>query len=69
MEPDTRKTVYWIVKPTFNIAREMIAIFPVNVVSSRNVSSGMKFNVSQRYPKYSFEKLKNAVEKKIRGAL
>jgi hypothetical protein len=47
----------------------MIAVFPVEVVSSRNASSSVKFSVAeaQGYPKFSFEKLENAVKRKTRN--
>jgi hypothetical protein len=66
LEPDTRKTLYWIVKPTIDIARRTIVTFPINVVSSRNASSSMTFCVAEApgYPKYSFERLKNAVKRR-----
>lgn len=71
LEPGTKKTLYWIVKPSINITGGMIATFPINVVSSRNASSSTKFSIAtvRGYPKYSFERLKTEVKKKIRGAL
>lgn len=44
----------------------MIAVFPIDVVSSRNASSGVEFSVAeaQGYSKRSLEKLENAVKRK-----
>jgi hypothetical protein len=66
LEPDTRRTLYWIVKPTIDIAKRKIVTFPINVVSSRNASSSMTFCVAEApgYRKYSFERLKNAVKRR-----
>jgi hypothetical protein len=66
MEPETRKTLYWIVKPEINIEGHMTAVFPVNVVSSENVFTSVKFSVEKGkwLPSYRFEWLKNEVEKK-----
>lgn len=71
MEPGTKKTVYWIVKPTVDISRSVITTFPVEVVLSRNASSNIKFSTARApgYTKQSFKKLKDAVNKKIRDAL
>ena len=71
MEPDTKKTVYWIVKPTINLPEKMITTFPIKIISSRGNSSTTKFSVvkGQEYTKHSFEKLKKAVEIKIKSEL
>lgn len=71
MEPDTRRTLYWIVKPTIDIEKRMIAVFPIDVVSSRNASSSVKFSVAeaQGYSKLSFEELENEVKRKNMNAL
>ncbi len=66
MGPDTRKILYWIVKPRIDLERGMIAVFPIDVVSSRNISANIRFSVAkaQGYTKYGYEKLKDAVDKK-----
>ena len=71
MEPNTKKTVYWIVRPTIDLDRRMAAIFPIDIVSFRNVSSSLKLKVAkeQGYPKISLEKLKNKVNRKIKDSL
>lgn len=71
MEPDTKKTVYWIVKPTINMPRRMITTFPIEIISSRGASSIIKFSVAkgQGYTKHNFERLKKAVEMKIKSEL
>jgi hypothetical protein len=74
LEPDTRITVYWIVKSTIDVGENMptmIATFPINVVSSKSASTSVKFRASkgQGYNKYSFESLKNQVGKKFRKTL
>ena len=53
MEPENRKTLYWIVKPITNIEEGTIAIYPIDVILSRNASSSMKFYVAkaQGYPR------------------
>lgn len=67
LEPDTKKSVYWIIRPTSNMPRRMIVGCPIEIISSRGASSSMKFfaGIGQEYTKHSFEKLKKAVEMKI----
>lgn len=71
MEPNTQKTIYWIVKPIINIDRKTRSVFPIEVVSDRRASSSLKFQVTKDrgYVKHSFEDLKNRVNGKIRDAL
>jgi len=66
MEPDTRITLYWIVKPTIDLKKRMIAVFPINVISSRNASSSVKFSVAeaQGYSKHNLENLEDEVKRK-----
>lgn len=66
MEPETKKSIFWIVKPEIDIERGVTAVFPLNIISSENVFSGVKFTVEKdkRLPCYSLELLKNEVEKK-----
>lgn len=67
MEPETKKTIYWIAKSEIDIERGVAAVFPVNIVSSENVFSSVKFTVEKdkRLPFYSLEWLINEVEKKM----
>lgn len=71
VEPESTKNIYWIVKPTKDIARNRIATYPVNVVSSRGAIGSTKFLIAkeQGYRKYGYEKLKKGVEKKTGNAL
>jgi hypothetical protein len=66
MEPETRKTLYWIVKPAIDIERGMAIVFPVNVVSSESLFTSAEFSVEKGkwLSNYSFEELKKKVEKK-----
>jgi hypothetical protein len=66
MEPETSKSIYWIVKPTIDIDRRMTAVFPVNVISSENVFTSVSFSVEKGkwLPSYSYEWIKNEVEKR-----
>ena len=69
MEPDTKKTVYWIVKPAVNVPGGSIVNIPVDIVSSRNAYSSTNFYVEHEAQIYGYEKLKKEVEKKIRSVL
>jgi hypothetical protein len=66
MAPETRKTLYWIVKPEINIEGNMTAVFPVNVFTSENIFTSVKFSVEKgkMFSSHSFEWIKTEVEKK-----
>lgn len=68
LEPDTRMTVYWIVKPTYDPGLNMSATFPVDIITTKSNSTGVSFKVTKEkgHAKYSLEKLKNKVEKKLK---
>ncbi len=68
MEPETRKTIFWIVKPSIDFKGGMGSIFPVDVISSENVFTSTKFSIEKGgiLTNYGFEWIKNEVEKKKR---
>ncbi len=69
LEPDTKITVYWIVKPTYDPGLNMFATFPVDIIATKSNPIGVSFNVTKGKgnAKYSLENLKRKVEKKLKN--